>query len=368
MGSVNIIHDHSLNRTRSNTNTFNPATLGPPIAIQINATAHRNQISNRGIIHTHKLKATSHKRIGSVNIIHEYNINQTIPYHIPLSDRVSSLSDHSMHIHNPMPITDGNQPNLKTVSNIQTIGSVNVIKDNGTISTCSPKKHINVVSPTTKPMCIVNVMSSSLRPIQISEPILTCHGVHAHTTTSEHTQYVSIRPPEKKTDLNTMTRVSVIHNRQHFTLTDNTTMLPDIVEYDQQPHMTITTNTNGSITRPRSRPTRWDTPITEVHQTNTCSNIRYINIPHTLKRKPNKGKQEDKKQMNQVSNMKLALWNAHSLRNKAETIKEYINEHDLDMVLVTEAWLKEKGDEETLDCLEKNGYKYKHCPRGNIII
>ena len=55
--------------------------------------------------------------------------------------------------------------------------------------------------------------------------------------------------------------------------------------------------------------------------------------------------------MNQIPNMKLALWNAHSVRNKAETIKEYINEHDL----VTEAWLKEEGDEETIHKLEKMG-------------
>ncbi len=150
-------------------------------------------------------------------------------------------------------------------------------------------------------------------------------------------------------------------NRSNSSITSNDTHGIPTNENPSQP-----TKVERSESRPRSRPTRWDTPITEEHQTNTYSNIRYINIPYTLKRKPSKGKQKEKKQMNQISNMKLALWNAHSLRNKAETIKEYINEHDLDMVLVTEAWLKEKGDEETIDSLEKNGYKYKHYPRGHI--
>ena len=46
-------------------------------------------------------------------------------------------------------------------------------------------------------------------------------------------------------------------------------------------------------------------------------------MSHKLKQKPTTGKQKDKNQTKPYSNMKLALWNAHSVRNKINTTKNF---------------------------------------------
>ena len=63
--------------------------------------------------------------------------------------------------------------------------------------------------------------------------------------------------------------------------------------------------------------------------------------------------------------MKVALWNAQSLRNKIEITKQYILENDLDMMLVTESRIKESGNDEVIGKLRPPGYKLEHVPRSN---
>ena len=63
--------------------------------------------------------------------------------------------------------------------------------------------------------------------------------------------------------------------------------------------------------------------------------------------------------------MKIALWNAQSLRNKVEITKQYLLEEDLDIMLVTESRIKESRDEEIIGKLKPPGYRLEHCPRVN---
>ncbi len=67
---------------------------------------------------------------------------------------------------------------------------------------------------------------------------------------------------------------------------------------------------------------------------------------------------------NQVKiKLKAALWNAQSARNKTLQISDTIVEDDLDILFLTETWLKQTGDESTILDMLPNGYKIYHIPR-----
>ena len=66
-------------------------------------------------------------------------------------------------------------------------------------------------------------------------------------------------------------------------------------------------------------------------------------------------------------NIKLCLWNAQSLKNKLNLVQDYRNEHSLDIMLLTECWLKD-DDTAAIGQLENNGeYKFITKPRNNRI-
>ena len=58
----------------------------------------------------------------------------------------------------------------------------------------------------------------------------------------------------------------------------------------------------------------------------------------------------------------LALINARSVRNKAETICDYITERDFDVICLTETWLSE-NDDAVIHALTPDGYNFHHLPR-----
>ena len=54
--------------------------------------------------------------------------------------------------------------------------------------------------------------------------------------------------------------------------------------------------------------------------------------------------------------------NTRSVRNKAQFVKEYIDDHGIDIVALTETWL---SDGEVVDDLTYGGYNLVHLPRKN---
>ena len=46
--------------------------------------------------------------------------------------------------------------------------------------------------------------------------------------------------------------------------------------------------------------------------------------------------------------LKIRLWNAHSVRNKTFLLHDYISEHDIDIMLITETWLRAKKIQSSL--------------------
>ena len=63
---------------------------------------------------------------------------------------------------------------------------------------------------------------------------------------------------------------------------------------------------------------------------------------------------------------KLALLNARSVRNKTDFITDYIHEHDLDIVALTETWLtNDQKDTANIRKLAPDGYNFVHFPRSD---
>ena len=63
--------------------------------------------------------------------------------------------------------------------------------------------------------------------------------------------------------------------------------------------------------------------------------------------------------------MKLSLVNARSVRNKDKplSINEYVTDHDLDFLAITETWLRRNGDKAIITELTPNGYNFVNLPR-----
>ena len=73
------------------------------------------------------------------------------------------------------------------------------------------------------------------------------------------------------------------------------------------------------------------------------------------------------------NNLNIVLTNARSVRNKATIYSYYILENDLDIIIITETWLNDQGDESVIHELVPAGYSYvsrnrKNREGGGIII
>ena len=67
----------------------------------------------------------------------------------------------------------------------------------------------------------------------------------------------------------------------------------------------------------------------------------------------------NKKKKGNYTPLHVATLNARSVRNKAHFLSDYILEHDIDILVITETWLYNKGDEATLNQLIPTGYGYE---------
>ena len=60
----------------------------------------------------------------------------------------------------------------------------------------------------------------------------------------------------------------------------------------------------------------------------------------------------------------IGLLNCQSVRNKADTINDFITEHNLDILFLTETWLRSGNvDHAEISDLVPNGYSFQHIPR-----
>ena len=62
----------------------------------------------------------------------------------------------------------------------------------------------------------------------------------------------------------------------------------------------------------------------------------------------------------------LALINTRSIRNKADTICNYITEHDFDVICLTETWLTD-SDDAVVEAITLDGYNFRHLPRVGVM-
>ena len=85
--------------------------------------------------------------------------------------------------------------------------------------------------------------------------------------------------------------------------------------------------------------------------------LRSLDIGFRLPRKRNKRK-------NSTQKLKVAVFNAQSARNIASDIHEIIVDNKLDILMITETWLKPEGDEYTISTMTPTGYVCRSFPRG----
>lgn len=65
-----------------------------------------------------------------------------------------------------------------------------------------------------------------------------------------------------------------------------------------------------------------------------------------------------------INSLDCCLVNSRSLRNKSTQITDFVNEHDLDMIMFTETWLRgDESDHHTMAEITPLGYKLHHIPR-----
>jgi exonuclease III len=65
---------------------------------------------------------------------------------------------------------------------------------------------------------------------------------------------------------------------------------------------------------------------------------------------------------NLCEKLKIGFWNARSLKNKTSLVTDYMMEHDIDIYLLAESWLKDE-DEFEIGELQGNLYRYIAVPR-----
>ena len=88
-----------------------------------------------------------------------------------------------------------------------------------------------------------------------------------------------------------------------------------------------------------------------------ATTLRSLDIGFQLPRKRNKRKHSSKK-------LKVAVFNVQSARNSAPDIHEIIVDNKLDILMLTETWLKPEGDEYTISAMTPSGYVCHSFPRG----
>ena len=76
------------------------------------------------------------------------------------------------------------------------------------------------------------------------------------------------------------------------------------------------------------------------------------------------GKAKESKSLD-VNNLKIGFWNAQSLRNKTALVNDYMAEHDIDIYLIAESWLKDHDSKEIGELQNSNEYQYISAPRKN---
>jgi exonuclease III len=69
------------------------------------------------------------------------------------------------------------------------------------------------------------------------------------------------------------------------------------------------------------------------------------------------------KKLNKKDQLKIGFVNTQSAILKVLTIKDYILEHDIDILYIAESWFKDKGDEVTIGNMIPEGYRFKQIPR-----
>jgi exonuclease III len=114
------------------------------------------------------------------------------------------------------------------------------------------------------------------------------------------------------------------------------------------------------------RKSKWSNRNQISHKIITNKPAPVVNRFQTLMSKrynSNKFNQSQSRSDYSNKSLKVCLWNAQSLRNKTEIVKDFRHEFDIDMFLLVETWIKEKDIVEIGE-LENDGECYLlHSPR-----
>ena len=114
-----------------------------------------------------------------------------------------------------------------------------------------------------------------------------------------------------------------------------------------------------------------DTQMMNTITNNEFNTVKPIPQHYNQKRKKHHGQcgrqMTNLKKISVENGFKIALFNAHSIqaKDKRTAIVNFIEDENIDLMFITESWLKEKGDESKLKELTPKAYKIKSLPRGS---
>ena len=94
----------------------------------------------------------------------------------------------------------------------------------------------------------------------------------------------------------------------------------------------------------------------ETTRNKPCATQRYTNLVHVdLHNAVTTSK----------NNISVAVINARSVRNKTTTITECITDHNIDILAITETWLKKNSDKPIIAAMTPSGYSFVNAPRAS---
>ena len=258
--------------------------------------------------------------------VNETNTPEGTECHIQTPEGTHSMNQTSTHINNRIKIRSRTRWDTSPITKARIIAYRLINKHTtNVLNTPNTTESITMLSPTTKARSTANRINNEHRERSIANRL----DNEYKDLTSDYTDKINKSSSRKNTrwDLSPKDKARIIANRliaEHLTNINSNLS-----------QMTNNSNSLSSATKKKPRPHRG------------------------RKHRP----KDIIKKLNKKDQLKIGFINTQSALHKVLTIKDYILEHDLDILYIAESWFNEKGDEVNIGNMIPEGYSFKQTPR-----